>query len=89
MAFFVPHFTKSSFVLINKTSARSGLLKPNLKLFKEDKKGTGYTIEIELETQMYTKPVLYGVSPSSDLQNYALTTFTYEDSYASTMYGNS
>lgn len=37
--------------------------------------------EIKVETEMDTKPVLLGVSPSKDLQSYALTTFTYEDAY--------
>lgn len=38
------------------------------------------TFEINVETKMHTKPVLYGVSEDSNLQNYALTTFFYEDS---------
>lgn len=38
------------------------------------------TFKINLETKMDTKPVLYGVSQNSNLQSYALTTFTYEDS---------
>lgn len=37
------------------------------------------SFEIYAETKMNTKPILYGVSPSDDLQNYALTTFSYED----------
>lgn len=36
--------------------------------------------QIKLNTKMDTKPVLYGVSENSELQNYALTAFTYEDS---------
>ncbi len=39
IAFFVPHFTRSSFVLMKSTSARSGVLKPNLKLFNVVRKG--------------------------------------------------
>ena len=39
IAFFVPHFTVNSFVLINSTSARSGVLNPNVKLFSVDKNG--------------------------------------------------
>lgn len=38
------------------------------------------SFEINLKTKMDTKPVLYGVSADSNLQNYALTTFSYEDS---------
>ena len=37
------------------------------------------SFEIGLEAQVYTKPVLYGVSKNSELQNYALTAFKYED----------
>lgn len=36
--------------------------------------------EINVKTIMNTKPVLYGASPSEQLQNYALTAFSYEDS---------
>lgn len=36
--------------------------------------------QIKVSTKMDTKPVLYGVSSNSELQNYALTAFTYEDS---------
>lgn len=35
--------------------------------------------KIKIKTQMETKPVFYGMAPSSDLQNYALTAFSYED----------
>lgn len=38
------------------------------------------TFEIDIKTKMHTKPVLYGISENSNLQNYALTTFFYEDS---------
>lgn len=37
-------------------------------------------LEINIKTQMGTKPVLYGVSPSNNLQDYALTVYGYEDS---------
>ncbi len=36
--------------------------------------------EIKVQTQMKTKPVLYGVSPNETLQNYAITMASYEDS---------
>jgi len=36
--------------------------------------------QIKVKTKMDTKPVLYGLSSNSQLQNYALTAFTYEDS---------
>ena len=45
-----------------------------IKYMTEDK-----TIQIQIETQVETKPVLYGKAPSSDLQDYALTASTYED----------
>lgn len=35
--------------------------------------------KIEIETQMETKPIFYGKAPSSELQDYALTAFSYED----------
>ena len=35
--------------------------------------------EINVKTKMETKPVLYGASPSENLQNYALTLYKYED----------
>ena len=41
------------------------------------------SFEISVKTKMDTKPVLYGVSADSELQNYALTAFRYEDSYGS------
>lgn len=37
------------------------------------------SFEIKVKTQMETKPVLYGTSPSENLQNYALTVHKYED----------
>lgn len=39
--------------------------------------------KINITTKMDTKPVLYGFSSDSNLQNYALTTFTYEDATGS------
>ena len=39
--------------------------------------------KINIKTKMDTKPVLYGFSSDSNLQNYALTTFTYEDASGS------
>lgn len=39
----------------------------------------GGSFEIIVNTKMETKPVLYGISSNSELQNYALTTFSYED----------
>lgn len=36
-------------------------------------------LKINIKTKMDTKPVLYGYSTDSNLQNYALTTFTYEE----------
>lgn len=39
--------------------------------------------QINATTKMDTKPVLYGVSPNAELQNYALTTFTYEEAKGS------
>ena len=36
-------------------------------------------ILIELETKIKTKPILFGQAPNSNLQDYALTTFEYED----------
>ena len=33
---------------------------------------------LNVETQMKTKPVLYGVAPSTEYQDYALTAYTYE-----------
>lgn len=41
------------------------------------------SFEIELTTQMDTKPVLYGVSENENLQNYALTTYMFEDAKGS------
>lgn len=35
--------------------------------------------KIKIQTQMETKPVYLGKAPSDDLQDYALTTFSYED----------
>lgn len=36
-------------------------------------------MKINIETQVETKPVLYGKAPNSNLQDYALTASTYED----------
>ena len=47
-------------------------------LLKDNLKDAG-KIKIKIETQVKTKPVLYGASPSSEWQNYALTTYMYED----------
>lgn len=38
----------------------------------------GY-FKLKVEGQVQTKPVLYGIAPSSEYQDYALTTATYED----------
>lgn len=38
------------------------------------------SFEIDVKTQMLTKPVLYGAVSNDNLQNYALTTEIYEDS---------
>ena len=35
--------------------------------------------KIQVITQMETKPIFFGQAPSSDLQNYALTAYSYED----------
>ena len=35
--------------------------------------------KIKIETQMETKPIFYGKAPSADLQDYALTAFSFED----------
>lgn len=35
--------------------------------------------KINIKTQMETKPIFYGKAPSSELQDYALTAFRYED----------
>ena len=45
-----------------------------IKHMTEDK-----TIQIQIETKVETKPILYGKAPSSNLQDYALTASTYED----------
>lgn len=42
------------------------------------------SIKINVETQMATKPVLYGTAPNSDYQDYALTGEIYEDSTGET-----
>ena len=44
-----------------------------------DKLNQSGQFKINIETQMETKPVFFGKAPSSDLQNYALTTFSYEN----------
>lgn len=41
-------------------------------------KQTG-TFQLTVEGQVQTKPVLYGLAPSNNFQDYALTTITYED----------
>jgi len=41
------------------------------------------SFEIKVTTKMEIKPVLFGVSPNEELQNYALTTFSYEDTEGS------
>ena len=41
--------------------------------------GNDGQFKIKIQTQMESKPVLYGKSPSADLQNYALTAYSYED----------
>lgn len=38
------------------------------------------SIKINVETKMKTKPILYGMAPNSNYQDYALTAETYEDS---------
>ena len=45
-----------------------------IKHMTEDK-----TIQIQIETKVETKPILYGKAPNSNLQDYALTASTYED----------
>ena len=35
--------------------------------------------KIKIQTQMETKPIFYGRAPSADLQDYALTAYSYED----------
>lgn len=45
-----------------------------IKYMTEDK-----TIQIQIETKVETKPILYGKAPNSNLQDYALTASTYED----------
>ena len=37
------------------------------------------TFKINIKTQMETKPIFYAKAPSDDLQDYALTTITYEE----------
>ena len=41
--------------------------------------GNDGQFKIKIQTQMESKPVFYGKSPSVDLQNYALTAYSYED----------
>ena len=36
-------------------------------------------ISLKVETKIETKPILYGTAPNSGLQDYALTSATYED----------
>ena len=45
-----------------------------IKSMKEDK-----TIKIHIDTQIETKPILYGKAKDTQLQDYALTAVTYED----------
>ena len=42
--------------------------------------------KVNIQTQMETKPIYYGKAPSADLQDYALTAYSFEekDSWAST-----
>lgn len=35
--------------------------------------------KVKIQTQMETKPIFFGKAPSGDLQDYALTAFSYED----------
>lgn len=35
--------------------------------------------KVKIQTEMETKPIFYGKAPSGDLQDYALTAFSYED----------
>ena len=48
-------------------------------LIPTDKLTEDFSFEINVKTKMETKPVLYGASPSENLQNYALTVYKYED----------
>jgi len=50
-------------------------------LIPVDKLTKDGNFEISVKTQMLTKPVLFGVSENQELQNYALTAFSYEDSF--------
>lgn len=45
--------------------------------------------KINIESQLNTKPILYGTAPSADFQDYALTTLQYEEgkSYVQDSYG--
>lgn len=36
-------------------------------------------VKVKIQTQMETKPVLFGRAPNEELQNYALTAFSYEN----------
>lgn len=42
------------------------------------------TFNIQIKTQINTKPVLYGKAPNSSYQDYALTAATYEDAIGKT-----
>ena len=42
------------------------------------------TINLNVEAEVETKPILYGMSPSSEYQDYALTAATYENGKGST-----
>lgn len=73
-------------IVTNNTNNIAGIFTPN-QTFKiliptNVLKNSG-SFEINVSTKMDTKPVLYGVSQDSNLQNYALTTFRYEDATGS------
>ena len=45
----------------------------------KDKLNNDGTITLNIKTEVKTKPVIYGASPNSEWQNYALTGYMYED----------
>lgn len=45
----------------------------------KDKLNHDGTITLNIKTEVKTKPVIYGASPNSEWQNYALTGYMYED----------
>ena len=53
-----------------------------IKLLKSELKNDG-EINLDIHAQVKTKPVLYGASPDPSWQNYAITTYMYEDSECS------